>query len=438
MLLPRSSSGWLWGAPVTCRRPGLRYAWSFLVVGTLGAAALSTGCATASQGAICRERAKHRFDPGVVRIAEGDRELVRTIRCEGAYGDSPCSDDALARLAFTVTTTKAHCPAGKSSSACWWENQPGSSHGDATGQVDSAGTYMLSGVMGGSTRLVAHVGDATAQAIVRVRLVLVENPGHVPRELLERLDSASREASGVARLLSPADGALWLTDQGDGKSVSLPRLEIESSLRAARVHVENASGTLTYDGTFASSPITLSRAVWNAISRSTEQNEKLKVRVTAITTDDAAQSAEQRWGIDHGRFYHSPEDLAGDRRNEARAKAERERFEREWIRTHSYLPEGDAIALAVRFLREQGFTNEPPAGPVRHDIMDFGTDAEVLARRRGSIDPKPVGTKKKAGWWWVAFQRVGGEPCSARVVAVSADGKRMRMIHQHISLATFD
>lgn len=60
------------------------------------------------------------------------------------------------------------------------------------GSIDASGTFELSGVEGGSTRLVAHVGIATAQATVRVRVVLVENPGHLESDVIAKL-AAPRE-----------------------------------------------------------------------------------------------------------------------------------------------------------------------------------------------------------------------------------------------------
>lgn len=132
------------------------------------------------------------------------------------------------------------------------------------------------------------------------------------------------------------------------------------------------------------------------------------------------------------------DDAEGEHDEAARTKEAREAFAREWIRTHVYVPREEAIALAVRFLEAQGFTTAPPRGPLRRDIMESEGEADVRASRRGSIDPAPVGAMKTMGWWRVAFRRVGGDPCRVRVVAVSADGSRQRMIHQDLSLSAFE
>lgn len=389
-----------------------------------------------SPSAECRERASHRYDPGAITIVEGDRQIVRTIRCDGAFEEGHCSDDAPAPLKLTVTTSHGppRCEKWNLGSECWWANEPGSSHGGFPGSIDATGTYTLSGVEGGSTKLIAHVGIASAQATVRVRVVLVENPGHLASDVLAKLDAA-RDPRGEIHLSSPADEAVWLTDQGDGKPPSVPRLELDKGISAARVHIENQSRSITYDGYFASAPIMLGRATWDAISRSTEQNEALTARVHAIVGGAVTMPVEQRWQIDHGNFYHSPE----DKQEEARSKVEREEREREWIRTHAYIARDEAVALAVQYLKDQGFTAAPPAGPVHHDIMDMGTNPEILASRHASMNTEPVGTLKKAGWWWVAFRMVNPrDPCRVRVVAVSADGARKRMIHQDIPLENFD
>lgn len=405
-----------------------------------GASLCLIGCYASSPPAECRARETYRYDPGAIKIVERDQVIVRTIRCEGAYGDmSTCSDDAPASLKFTVTTKQGLSPCSnrKLASICWWGNGLGSSHGDAPGSVDMSGIFTLSSVIGGSTQIIAHIGVKSDMATVRVRLFLAENPGHVESEVVERLRSAAHP-HGQISIKAPLDGIVWTAHPEDGKTAPIPILELGTPVTAAWLHIENDSRSIVYDGIYAGSPIALSRASWEAIYRSTEQHEALKVRLSAIADGAIVQASEQRWRIDHGRFYHSPESLAQEAEENARKRAEREKFEQAWMESHVYIPRAEAVERAIQYIRDQGFTDAPPAGPVHYDIVDFGSDSEVLAGRRGSLHPEPVGTLKKAGWWWIAFRSVRGDACRARVVAISFDGARKRMLHQDLSLGQFD
>lgn len=402
-----------------------------------------SGCNAGITPAVCREREARRYDPGPLTIAEPAQSIVRTIRCDGAFDDpkSQCTDDAPAPIRFTVTTRHGppECP-WDMRRGCWWGNDPASSHGDQPGTIDVEGTYSFSGIAhpsGGATKVTAHVGVASASTSVAVRLVLFENPGHLAPDVVERL-STTADAPVSLRIEGAADGAEWRTDQGDGKPVAYPSLGIDGRVTAARVHIESSSRTVAYDGYFAASSLVVSHAAWRAITRSTEQTDTLVVRVSAVIGGAVAASPEQRWRVDHGIFYQSPESLAQADIDKARTDAERAASEKEWIRTHEYITREEAIARAVRYLDDQGFTSAPPKGPLRRDIMEVQSDEDVRASRRGSVDPTPVATKKKAGGWWVAFRSVRGDPCRTRVIAVSADGKRLRMLHQDISLSSFD
>lgn len=401
------------------------------------------GCrAAVSPAAACRERESHRYDPGAVAIAEAPR-VVRTIRCVGPFGDleAPCSDDAPPAIRFTVTTSHGppRCSAGDTR-ACWWESAP-NSHGQSPGRIHTAtGAYTFSGTTdasGGSPTIIAYVGVARASTTLGVRLVLVENPGHVASDVIDALRGAG-DARASVRIHQPPDGSVWPIYGERGEPLRIPTIEVDGRITAARVQIENGSHSIAYDGYFAGSPIALSNAAWTAIHRSTEQNDALVVRVSTVSAGVVTVSPEQRWHVDHGNFYHSPESLAQGREDEARAKREREARERVWIQSHSYISRGDAIARAIRFLEDQGFTNAPPAAPLRRDIMESGSEAEVRASRRGSIEPAVVGTVKKAGGWWVAFRSVDGDRCRVRVIAVAPDGARAQMIHQDISLSAFE
>lgn len=129
-------------------------------------------------------------------------------------------------------------------------------------------------------------------------------------------------------------------------------------------------------------------------------------------------------------------------------------WEEEYIRGHPALISSDeAQALAVRFLRDQGYTAEPPTvGPqsIRRDIMEAFSFEETLKDRRNTVDPTPVGLCRRAGYWLVAFAltdeartrhaRAGfrADPSRGRGVVVAIDGRRVQMRHQDLDLRPFD
>lgn len=128
-------------------------------------------------------------------------------------------------------------------------------------------------------------------------------------------------------------------------------------------------------------------------------------------------------------------------------------WEEEYIRRHpSGISSDEVQALAVRFLRDQGYTAEPPTvGPhsIRRDIMEAFSFEETLRVRRNTVDPTPVGLCRRAGYWLVAFAltdeartrhaRAGfrADPSRGRGVMVAIDGRRVRMRHQDLDLRSF-
>jgi len=115
-----------------------------------------------------------------------------------------------------------------------------------------------------------------------------------------------------------------------------------------------------------------------------------------------------------------------------------------WVRSHVYIPREEAVERAERWLEAQGFTDAPPSAGVRvsHDIVDFGSDGEILERRHNTVASRAVGTMKIAGFWLIAFQRGTRssvqDPAHGRGVLVSYDGARLGMKHQSVCLPLFD
>ena len=69
---------------------------------------------------------------------------------------------------------------------------------------------------------------------------------------------ALRGASDVrasVRLSGPPDGSVWRTDQGDGEPVGVPVIGIDGLVTAARVHLENMSRSVEYDGASSTSGV---------------------------------------------------------------------------------------------------------------------------------------------------------------------------------------
>jgi hypothetical protein len=105
---------------------------------------------------------------------------------------------------------------------------------------------------------------------------------------------------------------------------------------------------------------------------------------------------------------------------------------------------GAAVVCAERFVREQGYANTPPVGPVRHELVDFGSDGETAASRRNSLFPDAVSAcpGRKASRvppiaWQVQFAmriRDGGSVKAykdrARAVLVSPDCQEIEMAHK--------
>ena len=98
-----------------------------------------------------------------------------------------------------------------------------------------------------------------------------------------------------------------------------------------------------------------------------------------------------------------------------------------------------AVALAERFVRENGYTDAPEGEvkrPLDLESLERSRNRrELLKYRRNTLRPRAIGGMgtgegENAGWE-VAFDYVGSSPSDrCRVVRINADGTEARMVHQ--------
>jgi hypothetical protein len=105
------------------------------------------------------------------------------------------------------------------------------------------------------------------------------------------------------------------------------------------------------------------------------------------------------------------------------------------------IPQGTAVALAEKFVVENGYTTSPPEifkSPLDPEMWDSAlTHNQVLKMRFNTLKPKAIGAKPggrldKSGWS-VAFDYVPGKgvnPGSCRVVEINRDGTKIWMVHE--------
>ena len=95
-----------------------------------------------------------------------------------------------------------------------------------------------------------------------------------------------------------------------------------------------------------------------------------------------------------------------------------------------------AVALAERFIAQNGYTDAPPSkikSELDSESIEFAESRmDLLQQRRNTLRPKAIGAKQgrrgdKAGWS-IAFDFANaGEDC--RVVTMNSDGSNIRIEH---------
>jgi hypothetical protein len=103
-------------------------------------------------------------------------------------------------------TASAHMSDGStemlSTGITWGSDSP------AVGQVDGTGTYTTTGNLGGNVTIQATYGGLKGSATLHVQLVLKENPGNVPANVVTALEGANAPDPGVVWAY-PYDGTVW-------------------------------------------------------------------------------------------------------------------------------------------------------------------------------------------------------------------------------------
>lgn len=108
-------------------------------------------------------------------------------------------------------------------------------------------------------------------------------------------------------------------------------------------------------------------------------------------------------------------------------------------RTH--LTKEQAIVTAEQFVRDQGYTDEPfrlPKNQIAYESLELFPEDEILERRRGTLNPRAVGSKKlESGGWIVGFHHAGTSE-RGRAVKMDAYGKNASVMHEDVDLSTFE
>lgn len=110
---------------------------------------------------------------------------------------------------------------------------------------------------------------------------------------------------------------------------------------------------------------------------------------------------------------------------------------------HSRPPKSvDAVALAERFIKTNGYTAAAPTNPgwLALEPIEFGTISDIIAMRHDTLRPVAYGVirgrrgKGKAGWT-IVFQYVKPDnPGDGRAVTMDRDGTPVRVEHEDFYL----
>lgn len=107
--------------------------------------------------------------------------------------------------------------------------------------------------------------------------------------------------------------------------------------------------------------------------------------------------------------------------------------------------EREAVRLAEKFVKNQGYTSYPPSVAPKKEIvfesLEFDNDVDAtLERRRGSLTPKAIGAIVNENQWLVAFSYANSSPDSnrGRAVKMGLDGQNIRVMHEDLDLSAFN
>lgn len=98
------------------------------------------------------------------------------------------------------------------------------------------------------------------------------------------------------------------------------------------------------------------------------------------------------------------------------------------------LSKAEVVALAERFVAEQGYTAQPSKAAKDKIVVEptegARTPDEVLKGRQGSLEPKAAGARLDSELWFVGFRAAAGT--RIRGVRLDAKGQNIRMLSQNM------
>ena len=100
-----------------------------------------------------------------------------------------------------------------------------------------------------------------------------------------------------------------------------------------------------------------------------------------------------------------------------------------------------AVALAERFVAQNGYTLAKPQPPISYESLEWGrSDEQILSLRRATLQPKAYGYSCGERGCVVIFRYAGkGAPKDVgRAVTMDAVGQSLRVEHRDIFLRAAD
>ena len=165
------------------------------------------------------------------------------------------------------------------------------------GSIDANGLFTASGTAGGVATVTAQSGKNTGSTTVTVNLVVTENPGNVPANIITQLKNGGN-ADAAFKWLYPYNKTVF------PRGLTGPTMQFAgAAAQYSYVHIETASKSLVYDGFFgASTPtrIDLPAATWKMVTLSGGKNEAVTVSVTKMSNNQVTGPVKETWFFAQG------------------------------------------------------------------------------------------------------------------------------------------
>ncbi len=190
-----------------------------------------------------------------------------------------------------------------STGVTWGSDSPG------VGQVDGTGTYTTTGNLGGTVTVQANYAGSKGSATLHVQLVVKQNPGNVPGNVVTALEGASAPDASVVWAY-PYDGTVW------PRGLLPPVLQWNGGAASDiyLVHIKNPSIDLETIGTATNAPssqLAIDPTTWQTFVDSS--SGPTSVTVARWNGQGATIVASHTWGIApqsmRGTIYYWSNDL---------------------------------------------------------------------------------------------------------------------------------